>query len=99
MPQIETIYTSSVYRTREDLRDWMVRARAYGYVTLSQGKALVEKLTPMLPVTASLALRTPKSMIYVTANRIQLRINQRAQVDNKGWNPNPRKPARNPWAD
>jgi hypothetical protein len=99
MPQLETIYAPALYRTPEDLRDWMIRARAYGFVTLSQGKALVGKLTPMLPVTASLALRTPKSMIYVTANGAQLRINQRAQVDDKGWNPNPRKPARNPWAD
>ena len=99
MPQIETIYAPTLYRTVEDLCDWMIRARAYGYVTLNQGRTVVRELAPMLPVTASLALRTPKTTLYLTANGTQIRVNQRAHADYEGWNLNPRRPARNSWID
>ena len=99
MPLLETIYQPFTYRTPSDLKDWMIRANAYGFVTKSQGKAIMEYLTPMLPVTASLTVRTPKSTIYMEANNTLFRVNQRGQIVRKPWNPNPRRPARNPWAD
>lgn len=99
MAQLETVYEMKRYETREQLEDWVFRANAYGFITKSQGKALLQKLTPMLPVDASLTLRTSKTVIYMQANGTLFRVNQRAQIEDKPWNPNPRRPARNPWAD
>ena len=99
MPDLETIYADYHYPDVPALKDWMVRAHAYGFVTVRQAKAIVEELTPMLPVTAKLQLRTNKGVIYVTANEKQLRFSRRGEVDYKPWNTNPRRPARNPWAD
>jgi hypothetical protein len=99
MPQLETIYPSFTYRTSADLKDWIIRANAYGYVTKSQGKAILQKLTPMLPVTASLTVRSNKGVIYMEANNTLFRVGQRGNVIDKPWNPNPRKASRNPWAD
>ena len=99
MSNIETIYADYGYVDAAALADWMIRANVYGYVTKSQARTIVQELTPMLPVTAKLELRTRKGIIYVTANGRQFRVGQRGQVINKGWNPNPRKPAKNPWAD
>ena len=99
MPTLETVYADFRYADVAALKDWMVRANAFGYVTKSQGQAIVQKLTPMLPVTARLELRSYKGIIYVTANNQQFRVSQRGKVIDRGWNPNPRKPARNPWAD
>ena len=99
MPQLETIYGLHRYHTHDELKDWMVRANAYGFITRNQGKAILQKLTPMLPVDASMTIRTRKSTIYMEANLTLFRVNQRAQIINKPWNPNPRRPPRNPWAD
>ncbi len=35
MPHLETIYEPFTYRTPADLKDWMIRANAYGHVTLT----------------------------------------------------------------
>jgi hypothetical protein len=99
MPQLETVYDLKCYHTQEELKDWMVRANAYGFVTRNQGKAILQKLTPMLPVDASMTVRTNKSTIYMLANESRFRVNQRAQIDDRPWNPNPRRAPRNPWAD
>ena len=99
MPKLLTVYDPDTYETVGQLTDWMIRANAYGYVTKNQGKAIVQKLTPMLPITVSVALRTHKSVIYVTAGATMFRVNQRGRIIDKPWNPNPRQPPRNPWAD
>jgi hypothetical protein len=99
MPELNQIYAPFTYSTVEALKDWMIRANVYGFVSRSQGLAIVQKLTPMLPVVASLTVRTNKSMIYMQANDTFFRISQRGEVIDKPWNPNPRRPARNPWAD
>lgn len=99
MPNLKLEYEPTLYETPEQLTDWMIRANAWGVVTKNQGKAIVQKLTPMLPVTASLSVRTPKSMIYIQAGDIFFRIGQRGQVIDRPWNPNPRRAPRNPWAD
>ena len=99
MPQLETIYPPCMYRTPADLKDWMIRANAYGYATRTQGKAIMQKLLPMLPVTASLTVRTSKGMIYMEANATLFSVDRLGKIVNKPWNPNPRKASRNPWAD
>jgi hypothetical protein len=99
MPNLETIYADYRYPDVAALKDWMIRANAYGFVTKRQGVAIVDALTPMLPVTAMLQVRTSKGVIYITANGRQLRISRRGDVDYKPWNTNPRRPARNPWAN
>ena len=99
MPHLETIYEPITYRTPADLKDWMIRANAYGHVTRTQGKAILQKLLPMLPVTASLTVRTNKGMIYMEADNKLFRVDRLGAVINKPWNPNPRKASRNPWAD
>ena len=99
MPKLETVYPLELYETVAQLKDWMIRANAYGFVTKNQGKAIVQKLTPMLPVNVSLTSRTNKGIIYLDADGYLFRVNQRAQVVDKPWNPKPRQPAKNPWAD
>lgn len=99
MPELDTVSDIAIYNTVDDLKAWMIKARAYGWVTLNQGKAIVQHLTPMLPTPAKLQLRTPKSILYVTAGTMRFRVNQRAQIISAPWNPNPRKKAKNPWAD
>jgi len=99
MPNLETIYAPFTLADTAALTDWMIRAHAYGYVTRNQAKAIVAAVTPALPAVVQLALRTRKGVIYVTANGRQFRIGQRGQLIDKGWNPAPRKPPRNPWAD
>ena len=99
MPQLQEIYPATTYSTETELRDLAVKARAYGFISLNQGKALVRELTPMLPVTVTLTQRTYKGALYVTANGQRFSITCRAAIQYKAWNPNPRKPAKNPWAD
>jgi len=99
MPKLEIVYEPKLYQTRNELEDWMFRANAYGFITKNQGKAILQKLTPMLPVDASLTVRTNKSTIYMLANGTRFRVTQRAQIDDRPWNPNPRQAPRNPWAD
>lgn len=99
MPQIAVIYPLATYRTVNDLKDWMIRANAYGNVTRNQGKAIVEKLTPLLPVDAELSFRTAKKVIYMRANGTRFSLSPRGVINPKPWNPNPRQPAPNPWLD
>ena len=99
MPILRIEYEPALYETVDQLTDWMIRANAWGVVTKNQGKAVVQKLTPMLPVTASLSVRTKKSMLYIHAGGTFFRIGQRGQVIDRPWNPNPRRAPRNPWAD
>jgi len=99
MALIAVIYPLATYRTAEELKDWMIRANAYGNVTRNQGKAIVEKLTPLLPVDAELSLRTPKKVIYVLANGTRFSLSPLGVVNPKPWNPYPRQAPRNPWLD
>ena len=99
MPNLRMEYEPKLYETVDQLTDWMLRANAWQIVTKSQGKAIIQKLTPMLPVTASLSVRTNKSTIYMHAGDTFFRVNQRGQVIDRPWNPNPRRAPRNPWAD
>jgi len=99
MPKLETIYELKRYETVDDLKAWMIKANAYGFITKNQGLAILQKLTPMLPVDASLTVRTSKSTVYMLANGTRFRVTQRAQIDDRPWNPNPRQAPRNPWAD
>ena len=99
MPKLETIYEPKIYTTPQELTDWMIKANAYGFVTRNQGKAIVQKLTPMLPITAALAIRSYKGVIYMTAGETRFRVSQRGAIIDKPWNPNPRGTPRNPWLD
>ena len=99
MPYLETIYAPSTYYTPAELKDWMLRANVYGHVTRTQGKAILQKLLPLLPVTASLTVRTNKGMIYMEADNKLFRVDRLGAVINKPWNPNPRKPSRKAWVD
>lgn len=99
MPHLETICAPSTYYTPAELKDWMLRANVYGHVTRTQGKAILQKLLPMLPVTASLTVRTNKGMIYVEADNKLFRVDRLGAIINKPWNPNPRKPSRKAWVD
>ena len=99
MPYLETIYEPSTYYTPAELKDWMLRANVYGHVTRTQGKAILQKLLPMLPVTASLTVRTNKGMIYMEADNKLFRVDRLGAVINKPLNPNPRKPSRKAWVD
>ena len=73
--------------------------RAWHHVTQSQADAILRNLLPLLPCDVTIAMRSPRSIVYVTAGAARFRIARQGHLNPKPWNPNPRKPARNPWAD
>ena len=73
--------------------------RAWHHVTQSQADAILQNLSPLLPCDVMIAMRSPRSIVYVTAGATRFRIARQGHLNPKPWNPNPRKPARNPWAD
>lgn len=75
------------------------RLRAWRHVTQSQADAILQNLSPLLPCDVTIAMRSPLSIVYVTAGAARFRIARMGHMNPKPWNPNPRKPARNPWAD
>ena len=99
MAKLEEIYPLTRYETVDDLKTWMAKANAYGFVSRTQAKAILQKLTLLLPVEASLTIRTYKQTIYMLANGARFRVTPRAQIDDTPWNPNPRRQLPNPWLD
>lgn len=75
------------------------RLRAWRHVTQSQADAIRQNLLPLLPCDVIIAMRSPLSIVYVTAGAARFRIARMGHMNPKPWNPNPRKPARNPWTD
>ncbi len=73
--------------------------RAWRHITQSQADAIVQNLLPLLPIDVKLEMRSPLSIAYVTAGTTRFRIERQGKLNPKPWNPNPRRQARNPWAD
>ena len=73
--------------------------RAWHHVTQSQADAILRNLLPLLPCDVTIAMRSPRSIVYVTAGAARFRIARMGHLNPKPWNPNPRKPPQNPWAD
>jgi hypothetical protein len=73
--------------------------RAWRHVTQSQADAILQNLSPLLPTDVRVEMRSPLSIIYVTAGATRFRVARQGKLNLKPWNPSPRRPARNPWAD
>ena len=73
--------------------------RAWRHVTQAQADAILRNLLPLLPCDVTLAMRSPLSIVYVTAGAARFRIARQGRLNPKPWNPNPRKPPQNPRAD
>jgi len=58
----------------------------WGEITRNQARVLLAELTPMLPCSVKVGIRSPKSIIYVQAGGKRFRIGQRAQVIEGKWN-------------
>lgn len=73
--------------------------RAWRHITQSQSDAILQNLLPLLPIDVKVEMRSPLSIVYVTAGAVRFRVARAGKLNPKPWNPNPRRPARNPWAD
>jgi len=85
--------------TEDVLRFQLDGLRAWRNLTQSQCDATMQNLLPLLPTDVTVEMRSPLSIVYVTAGATRFRIERQGKLNPKPWNPNPRKPARNPWAD
>ncbi len=85
--------------TEDVLRFQLEGLRAWRHLTQSQCDAVMQKLLPALPIDVKIEMRSPLSIVYVTAGATKFRIARQGKLNPKPWNPNPRRPARNPWAD
>jgi hypothetical protein len=72
---------------------------AWRHITQSQADAILQNLLPMLPIDVKVEMRSPLSIVYVTAGASRFRIARQGKLNPRPWNPNPRRHARNPWAD
>jgi hypothetical protein len=72
---------------------------AWRHITQSQAEAIMQNLSPLLPCDVAIAMRSPLSIVYVTAGATRFRIARMGRLNPKPWNPNPRQQARNPWLD
>ena len=81
------------------LRHQLDGLRAWRNITQSQSAAILQNLLPLLPIDVKIEMRSPLSIVYVTAGAIRFRIERMGKLNSKPWNLNPRQPARNPWAD
>ena len=98
MPKLQTLMQIAD-ATEDVLRDQLDGLRAWRNLTQSQCDAIVQNLLPLLPIDVTLEMRSPLSIAYVTAGATKFRIERQGKLNPKPWNPNPRRPARNPWAD
>ena len=73
--------------------------RAWQHLTQSQADAVLQNLLPLLPCDVSIAMRSPGSIVYVTASTTRFRIARQGKLNPKPWNPHPRQAPRNPWLD
>lgn len=85
--------------TENVLRLQLDGLRVWRNLTQSQCDAIVQNLLPLLPIDVKLEMRSPLSIAYVTAGTTRFRIERQGKLNPKPWNPNPRRPAGNPWAD
>ena len=85
--------------TADVLRHQLGGLRAWRHLTQSQADAILQNLLPLLPCDVKVEMRSPLSIVYVTAGATRFRIARQGRMNPKPWNPNPRRPARNPWAD
>lgn len=71
------------------LRVWVTEALATRHITRSQWAAIIAAFCPLVPVTLSLACRTPKGVLYVnwfdpcTARLSTYYLNHRAKWINR----------------
>ena len=98
MPQLRTLLEIDD-ATEPVLCHQLDGLKAWKHVTQSQRDAIVQNLLPMLPTDVKIEMRSPLSIVYVTAGAARFRIARQGKLNPKPWNPNPRRPARNPWAD
>ena len=85
--------------TTDVIRHQLDGLRAWRHITQSQADAILQNLSPLLPCDVKIEMRSPLSIVYVTAGATRFRIARQGRLNPKPWNPNPRRPARNPWAD
>jgi hypothetical protein len=85
--------------TEDVLRNQLDGLHAWRNLTQSQCDAVMQNLLPLLPIDVKLEMRSPLSIAYVTAGATRFRIERQGKLNPKPWNPNPRQPAKNPWAD
>ena len=85
--------------TEDVLRFQLDGLRAWRNLTQSQCDATMQNLLPLLPTDVTVEMRSPLSIVYVTAGATRFRIERQGKLNPKPWNLNPRQPARNPWAD
>ena len=98
MPKLATIADISD-ATVDVLRHQLGGLRAWRHVTQSQADAIMQNLLPLLPCDVTIEMRSPLSIVYVTAGATRFRIARQGKLNPKPWNSHPRQPSRNPWAD
>ena len=95
MPEITALIDISD-ATPNILQQELDKQRAWRHITQSQANAIMQNLLPMLPCDVTVAARSPRSIIYVTAGDTRFRIERMGKLNPKPWNPNPRRYV-NPW--
>lgn len=98
MPDLRTLLEIDA-ATEPLLRHQLAGVHAWRNLTQSQCDAIMQNLLPLLPTDVKLEMRSPLSIAYVTAGATRFRIARQGTLNPKPWNPNPRRPARNPWGD
>ncbi len=61
------------------LKVWISPAVTDGLMTRNQWRAILDRLTPMLPTSAALSCRTPKGVIYLVTPLGEWRLSPRAK--------------------
>jgi hypothetical protein len=64
--------------TEHALKLWLGPAM-YGTLTRNQRRAVLDRLTPMLPTSAALSCRTPKGVVYLETPSGEWRLSPRAK--------------------
>lgn len=85
--------------TTDVVRTQLEGAHAWRRITQSQLDAIMQNLLPLLPCDVKIEMRSPLSIVYVTAGDTRFRIERLGKLNPKPWNLNPRRPTRNPWTD
>jgi hypothetical protein len=98
MPQILPILEIDA-ATPDVLAHKLDGLRAWQHLTHSQADAVLQTLLPLLPCDVSIAMRSPGSIVYVTASTTRFRIARQGKLNPKPWNSQPRLALRNPWLD
>ena len=98
MPLLRTLFEIDD-ATVDVLRHQLDGLRAWRHLTQSQADAILQNLLPLLPIDVKVEMRSPLSIVYVTAGATRFRIARQGKLNPKPWNSHPRQPSRNPWAD